>query len=279
MRGDGVGELGIVLDLARGAEHLGRDLLVELHIALELGHDRARQRLDLVLRADRLLDALDLGLEIVLVLGVALDGGAARALDQHLDGAVGQLQQLEHRGERAHGVDAVGRRLVVARVLLGDEQDLLVRPHHLFEGGDRLLAPDEQRHDHVGEDDNVAERQDRIKLRGAFLDGGRFGFGHGSSVAFLLGRDRTRSAALSLPPPPEPARRPSSIMVDESVGPAAFTPPASVRGDRPGRRQVAAAPGRAAISHHFEWDSPNPASRNDASPRQALVPSSSWRSE
>ena len=36
MRGDGVGELGIVLDLARGAEHLGRDLLVELHVALEL---------------------------------------------------------------------------------------------------------------------------------------------------------------------------------------------------------------------------------------------------
>ena len=67
MRGDGVGELGIVLDLARGAEHLGRDLLVELHVALELRDDRAGERLDLVLGADGLLDALDLGLEIVLV--------------------------------------------------------------------------------------------------------------------------------------------------------------------------------------------------------------------
>ena len=35
--------------------------------------------------------------------------GAHVALDQHLHGAVGQLQQLQHRGERAHGVDRVGR--------------------------------------------------------------------------------------------------------------------------------------------------------------------------
>jgi hypothetical protein len=45
--GDGVGELGVVLDLADGADDLGRDLLVELHVVLELGHGRARQRLGL----------------------------------------------------------------------------------------------------------------------------------------------------------------------------------------------------------------------------------------
>ncbi len=43
-------------------KNLGRDLLVELHIALELRHDGARQRFDFVLGADLLLDRLDLGL-------------------------------------------------------------------------------------------------------------------------------------------------------------------------------------------------------------------------
>ena len=38
----GVGELGIVLDLLDDADYLGRHLLVELHVALELGGGRAR---------------------------------------------------------------------------------------------------------------------------------------------------------------------------------------------------------------------------------------------
>ena len=54
MRGDGVGELGIVVDLAGRADHFGRDLLVELHVVLEVGDDRARQRLDLDLLFGRL---------------------------------------------------------------------------------------------------------------------------------------------------------------------------------------------------------------------------------
>jgi len=41
VRSDGVGELGIVLDLLNHADCLGRHLLVELHVALELGGGRA----------------------------------------------------------------------------------------------------------------------------------------------------------------------------------------------------------------------------------------------
>jgi hypothetical protein len=77
--------------------------------------------------------ALDLCLEVVRVLGVAHDLGARRALDQHLDGAVGQLEQLQDGGERADLVDGVRSGIVVASVLLGREQDLLVGAHHLFE--------------------------------------------------------------------------------------------------------------------------------------------------
>ena len=169
VRGDRVGELGVVLDLADGAEHLGRDLLVELDVALELGDRRARQRLDLVLGADRLGDALDLRLEVVGVVDVAHHLGARGALDQHLHGAVGQLQELQHGGQRAHLVDGVGRRIVVAGILLRGEQDLLVGAHHFFERVDRLLAADEQRHDHVRKDDDVAQRQDRIGLFAALF--------------------------------------------------------------------------------------------------------------
>src|ERR1700732_3992062 len=42
VRGDRVSELGIVLDLLDDADYLGRRLLVELHVALELGGGQAR---------------------------------------------------------------------------------------------------------------------------------------------------------------------------------------------------------------------------------------------
>ena len=105
-----------------------------------------------------------MGLVIGLVVREAQDFGAADALDQHLDGAVGQLQQLQHRGQRADIEEVFGRRLVLAGVLLGDKQDLLVGAHHLFERADRLLAADEKRHDHVRENDDVAQRQDGVNV-------------------------------------------------------------------------------------------------------------------
>ena len=46
---------------------------------------------------------------------------------------------------------------------------MLVRAHHLFERLDRLLAADEERHDHVREDDDVAQRQDRDRSAVAWL--------------------------------------------------------------------------------------------------------------
>ncbi len=162
MRGHRVGELGVVLDLLDDADDLGRHLLVELHIVLELVDDRARERLGLDLLAGIVGEHDRVGLEIFGAVGVAADLRARGALDQHLDGAVGQLEQLQHARERADLVDRVGRRIVVGGVLLRREQDERVGAHHLFERLDRLLAADEERHDHVREDDDVAQRQHRI---------------------------------------------------------------------------------------------------------------------
>ena len=62
---------------------------------------------------------------------------------------------------------SLARRIVLRRVLLGDQQDLLVVLHHVFERADGFLAADEQRHDHVGEHHDVAQRQDRVeRIRG-----------------------------------------------------------------------------------------------------------------
>ena len=169
MRGDRVGELGVVLDLADGRDDFRRHLLVQLHVAFELGHHRARERLDLDGLADVLGDHGGLGLVIFVGAGVGLHGRARGAFHQHLDGAVGQLQQLQHRGERAGGKDRVGGRIVLGGVLLRREQDVPVALHHLFERANRLLAADEERHDHVRENDDVAQRQNRIGLDNAGL--------------------------------------------------------------------------------------------------------------
>jgi len=162
MRRHRVGELGIVVDLLDHADDLGRNLLVELHIVLELGDHRARERLRFDPFAGVVGKHGGFGLEILGAVGVALDLGARRALDQHFDSAVGELEQLQHARERAGLEDRSRRRIVIVGILLRRKQDECVRSHHLLEREDRLLASDEQRRDHVRKDHDVAERQHRI---------------------------------------------------------------------------------------------------------------------
>jgi hypothetical protein len=153
---DGIGELARLLDLIDRDEHLGRDFFVELDVLLELGHHGARQRLGLLLLAGILADGVGIGLEERLVLGEAHDAGALPALDEHLDGAVRQLQQLQHRSHSAHCKDIGRRGIVLGGILLRDEEDLLVVLHHVLERPHRFLAADEQRHDHMRKHDDVA---------------------------------------------------------------------------------------------------------------------------
>ena len=84
--------------------------------------------------------------------------------DQHFDCSIWQLQKLQHRSKRADVVNLIDIRIVVSGILLRRQKDVLVRTHHLFEGIDRFIAPDEQRHDHVREYNDIAQRQDRKKL-------------------------------------------------------------------------------------------------------------------
>ena len=136
MRGDRVGELGIVLDLLDDADYLGRHFLVELHVALELGDGRAREGLRFGALANRVAKHDCLGLVIRAAIGVPDHFRALSALNQYLDGAVGELEQLQHTRKRANLVDGLGRRFVVGRILLGGEQDEGSGPHHPLERED-----------------------------------------------------------------------------------------------------------------------------------------------
>jgi hypothetical protein len=90
---------------------------------------------------------------------------ALLAFDEHADGAVGQLEQLQNGRDHADVVQIVALRVVLARIELRNEEDFLVAFHRGFERGNRTVAADKQRHDHVRENDDVAQRKKRIRLR------------------------------------------------------------------------------------------------------------------
>jgi hypothetical protein len=96
-------------------------VLVELHVALELGGGQASQGLRLDALTHRVAERDRLDLIILAAIGVLDHFRALSALDQNLDGAVGELEQLQHARKRADLVDRLGRRLIVGRVLLGGE--------------------------------------------------------------------------------------------------------------------------------------------------------------
>ena len=107
-------------------ENLGRNLLVELDVLLEARHHGARQHVHL---AAILLAAfgqlLGFGGEAVGQREIA-QPRAPDALDEHLDRAVRQLQELQDRRERADLVDVLRARLVDVGLRLRDEQDLAI---------------------------------------------------------------------------------------------------------------------------------------------------------
>ncbi len=160
VRGDRVGQHARIGDLGDRVQAFRRDLLVQLDIVLELLGDGADQRLGIRAFRRRIIEQVGLGLVIVVLGGETLDTGARLAFDQHLDRAIGQLQQLQDIGQHADLIDGVGVGIIVRGILLGGQQDLLVAPHHLVQRLNRLLAADEQRHDHVGENHDIAQRQD-----------------------------------------------------------------------------------------------------------------------
>ena len=101
--------------------------------------------------------------------GEGADTRALHALDQHLHGAVGQLEQLKDRTDRTDFVEICRGRVVLCRVLLSEQEDLLIVLHHLFESANGFFAADEEGHDHVGKHHDVAQGQDGISVAARLL--------------------------------------------------------------------------------------------------------------
>jgi hypothetical protein len=138
-------------------EDLGRDLLVELHVLVELRDDRAPHGLELVSRRLGDRHRAHAGDEQAAHVLDTLDARALHALDQHLDRAVGQLEHLQDVGDAADIVEILDRRLVLGGGLLRDQQDALAVFHGALERLDTLRATDEERDHHVREDHHVAQ--------------------------------------------------------------------------------------------------------------------------
>ena len=148
---------------ADGGQRLFGDVLAHLGIALELVRHGAQQRLgggDVARHLGQILGAC---LEKVIVFKIFGDAHPRLTFDQHLDGAVGQFQQLQHIGQHAGLVDACRFGIVLRGVDLAGQQDLLVVGHHFLERTYGFVTADEQRHDHMRKHHNVAQRQDRVR--------------------------------------------------------------------------------------------------------------------
>ena len=106
-------------------------------------------------------DRRDVGGEMLLAVLDAVDAGALLAFDQHLHGAVGQLEHLQDGGDAADLEHVGDRRLVLGGGFLGHQHDAALRLHGGLERLDALGPAHEQRNDHVREDHHVAQRQQR----------------------------------------------------------------------------------------------------------------------
>ena len=149
VRGHGIDQPARLVDAVQRGKHLGGDFLAQLDVLLELAQQAASEDLGLALADIGVVDGLDRGTNVPFLLDEALDLAALLAFDQHLDGAIRQLEQLQHGSDRTHAVQAIFARIVVRGVFLRQQEDLLVAGHRCLQGLDGLFPTDEQRDDHV----------------------------------------------------------------------------------------------------------------------------------
>ena len=163
MRGDGVGQATGVVDAGDRRQDLRRDFLVEFDVEVELLHDRAAQGFDfagLVARQRHFgLDRRHIAGEMQLAVFDLVDLGALLAFDQHLDGAIGQLEHLQDGGDATHAEHVLDRGLILGCGFLGHQHDAALGLHGGFQRLDALGPAHKQRDDHVGEHHHVAQRQ------------------------------------------------------------------------------------------------------------------------
>src|SRR5690242_9129524 len=175
---DRIGEPRGVVDLGKLHRGFSRQLAVQLGIILELLDHRAHQRLDLAIGAIELaliLDRLDRAGQVIAGFLEHLKASALFAFDEHAHRAVRQLEELQDRRADADVIQVIAAGIVLRRIELRDQEDFLVGGHRRFQRGDGLVAANEQRHDHIGKDDDVAQGKNGKTLGHEHSDTSGFG--------------------------------------------------------------------------------------------------------
>ncbi len=130
--------------------------------------DGAHQRLLFLGTALAFRQAAHEGHGILAALAQFLPRGPVKPLEQHLDGAVGQAQDLEDLAHHAHRGEVPGIRLFQSRLALGHKEDLFaVGGVRGLNGLDGSLAAHEEGHDGTREHDHFPQGHDRQFLKGA----------------------------------------------------------------------------------------------------------------
>ena len=164
VRGDGVGQLARVVHAHGGDHRVVLQGVRQLDVLLEERDDPAHRAFDVAVLLRRPRQHLGDDAVEALVLLPLHRARAIDALDEHLDVAVRQLQALDDVGDATHGEDVARARIVLGRILLGRQEDPLVLCQRVLERPRRRGTPDDERHHHVGKDDDVPEGHDRQRF-------------------------------------------------------------------------------------------------------------------
>ena len=160
-RDDEVGQLARLGDVERQRLQVVRQQRRQRDDLLEAGLDVPLQRVDLesILGAVQLGRLFDLGQQVGPERRQPLQADPRQALDDQAQAAVGQLEHLVDVGGRPDLVEVGLGRLLDGGVALREDRDQPAAGHRLVDQPDRRLAGHGQRHERVGEEHRVAQRQ------------------------------------------------------------------------------------------------------------------------
>ena len=162
-RGDEVGEPARLGDVHGerlqivGEQRRQRDDLLEVRL------DVPRQRVDLepIGVVGVLARGADPRAQVRMRRDDVVELQAREALDDQAQAAVRQLEHLVDVRRGADGVEIVLARLLDRRVALREDGDQLAVRDRIVDQADRALARHRQRHERIGKEDRVAQRQNR----------------------------------------------------------------------------------------------------------------------
>lgn len=150
-----------LVDAVERRQDFSGDFLAQLHILFELSQQAADKHFRFALWRFGFVDQRDFGTAVAVDFAEALHGAPLLAFDKNLDGAVRQFEQLQNGSNGAYAIKCFFTGIVVSRIPLSQQKDLLVARHRCLESFDGFLAPHEQRDNHVRINHDITQWQER----------------------------------------------------------------------------------------------------------------------